>query len=78
MRFSYNIFFIFFAEANLFVHSFKDNEIRALRDEMTQLDGVIAKLNKEKKTLEDNNSKLMDDLQGTEDKVHDIRIEYAL
>jgi predicted nuclease with TOPRIM domain len=50
----------------------KDNQIKTLQGEMAQQDESIAKLNKEKKHMEEVQKKTMDDLQKEEDKVNHL------
>jgi myosin protein heavy chain len=50
----------------------KEEQIRALQDEMAAQDEAVAKLNKEKKALEENNRKMQDDLQAEEDKANHL------
>lgn len=50
----------------------KDNQIKTLQDEMAQQDEQIAKLNKEKKAMEELQKKTLEDLQAEEDKVNHL------
>ena len=50
----------------------RDNQIKTLQDEMAQQDEQIAKLNKEKKAMEELQKKTLEDLQAEEDKVNHL------
>lgn len=50
----------------------RDNQIKTLQDEMAQQDEQIAKLNKDKKAMEELQKKTLEDLQAEEDKVNHL------
>merc|ERR1712098_341265 len=47
----------------------RDHQIRSLSDEIAARDELINKLNKEKKVMQEINSKAVEDLQAADDKV---------